>query len=330
MDKSHGFARGLASASPRDSSMIERMRTQGPAHVLKGGVPPLYPMDLPIGDADADDQEKEAKRFSRILKSLRSRAEENRRILDDLVQTTKDTLKDAGIDLHRLSVRKIELVKGLVIPTLEIEVTEIDDILMGSFVTRHVTPDHGSRARGPGTATPGRLLKWATEQKQRRTMRTDTGVLMDPLLHALLTDQARCDLMATLRKNPRSPHDMVSGQWSRQHLEQNEVEMHERISNVRVSAGRIYATIRLAEDVRWVSAPMPNRKPGVRLDRPIPDTLAAAFVGRPLRSVVDHPLIDHEWRIVQVQNNDAIPMDAHRHLGTDCSFVPVDDIGRPS
>lgn len=330
MHEGHGFARGLASASPEDLSMIDRISTRGPHHVLKGGIPPLYPMNIPVGDADAEDQEKEGKRFHLILKSLRQRSEENGRILDDLFQSTKATLEEAGIDLHHLTVRKIGLEKGLVIPTLEIEITEIDDILMGSFVTRHVTPDHGSRTRGPGTATPGRLLKWASEQKQRRRMRATTGVLMDPLLHALLTDQARCDLMATLRKNPRSPHDMVSGQWSRQHLEQNEVEMHERITNVRVSAGRIYASIRLSEDVRWVSAPMPNRKPGVRLDRPIPDTLAAAFVGRPLRSVVDHPLIDHEWRIVQVQNNDAIPMDAHRHLGTDCSFVPVDDIGRPS
>ena len=324
MDKDHGFARGLASASPSDSFMIEKMTIQRGAHVLKGGVPPLYPMDIPVGDVDAKDQEREGKRFSLILKSLRGRTKENGRILDNLMQSTKVTLKDAGVDLHRLSVKKIELVKGLVIPTLEIEVTEIDDILMGVLVTRHVTPDHGSRARGPGTATPGRLQKWASEQKLRRRMRTETGVLMDPVLHALLTQQGRCDLITTLRKNPRSPYDMVSGQWSRQQLEQNDIELHERITSVRVSAGRIYASVRLAEDVRWISAPMPNRKPGVRLDQPVPETLSSAFVGRSLRSVIDHPLIDRDWRIVQVQNNDAIPIDAHHHLGTDCSFVPVE------
>ena len=326
MHEGHGFARGLASASPRDLSMIDRMSTRGPYHVLKGGVPPLYPMDIPVGDADAEDQEKEGKRFYLILESLRKRSEENGRILDDLVQSTKAILEEAGVDLHRLTVRKIELEKGLVIPTLEIEVTEIDDILMGVCVTRHVTPDHGSRARGPGTATPGRLQKWASEQKLRRRMRKETGVLMDPVLHALLTQQARYDLMAALRKNPRSPYNIVSGQWSRQQLEQNDVKLHERITSVRVSAGRIYASVRLAEDVHWVSAPMPNRKPGVRLDQPIPDTLSSAFVGRSLQSVIDHPLIDRDWRIVQVQNNDAIPIDAHHHLGTDCSFVPVETV----
>jgi len=58
-----------------------------------------------------------------------------------------------------------------------------------------------------------------------------------------------------------------------------------------------------------------DRGPSILLSRHVPPALVMRMAGRPLREVVDHPLIDPSWVITHASIEVRLP--SHRKRGTD-------------
>ena len=321
MDRSHAFAFGFLSCRPHDGDIVDRLVTRKGQHILRGGYAPLYPHDIKVGVSSAE-QGDEGRRFAQMITSLEERENDNSQILQVMQSQIKAILDNESVAIHSMVPVGIDLAGGLVVPTIHCQLGELDDILMMGITGTDIVHDDVDR-RDPSSATLKSLSTWAKSQGSLLRMRSDTGVLMDPILHALLDEASIDKLMTILRKQPRPSGGVISGEWDRSHFLGHDLKIDDRIEAIRVSWGRIHATVRLAHGVTWISAPWSTRLPGIRLDVLVPESLIGSLIGRRLVSVIEHPLINPSWNIAQVQNNDAIPLDAHRHLGTDCAFVPL-------
>ena len=315
MDIRHPFASAFLALQPDRKDLLPRIKRNGGKHILVDGIDGYSADNITIGNAETERQEQEGELFALCLDNLAKRLPENLAFLRGATEMLSGALDREGIDLHSMRVQSMAPARDLVLPTIEFEVTELDHGLIGRIVKRHFRPDApGASAGEPWVGKEGALAAWAERQGRLRRMRADTGILIDPLMAALLRPAQRQDLVRRLQ------NEASSGSPS---FEATSPELDRSIAGYSLKDGMVRANIRLAEGIYWNTLPF-DRGPGVLLSQHVPGAMVMAMEGRRLREIIDHPLIDPAWTVVRTGTEMQPPSLRRIMLETECAFLPLE------
>jgi len=290
------------------------METRANKHVLVGGIEGVWHGDLRIADAATLQQVAEGMRFAVLMNAIRQDPKAVAGAIEEASREIRTALAAQRIDLHSLHVHALSYVDGRIIPTFAMEVTELDDGLMGSIETRSFQAiDPGPGNRDPWTGNPINLEAWIERQGMLRRRRAETGILMDPVLHAMLDQPERDALLKHLRGGGTRA-------WPENDLDER---IDPRIRGRALKDGIVLAEIVLHDDARWNTVTSTGQDAVILLTRDIPESAVLAMAGRPLRNVIDHPLIDPDWIITEAGTRMIAPSRRQVLINTRCGYVPV-------
>ena len=321
MGRSHPFAIGFAAAWPEGEDHIKKITTTNDRHFISGLNIPFAGSRIAVGVAGRTNQEDEGRLSGNMIRDICSGKGHD--VIDNLVAKVKAVAKEANVDIHRIQLRSLMPTKSSFAPTLVIELTELDDVLMGRIITHKV--DHEDVPAGRSEIDSGTILKftaWCKSQKQLRDIRQETGMLMDPFLKAHLAKSEAEQILTQLRKEPGNRNAIMHSQWSNADLRGYSVDIPSSIESVQAYSGIINAKIRLASNVVWETRRRTDGWAAIELIQDIPDSIAHSLVGKKLCEVIEHPLFDPSWEVVAIKKIPPVLTSGIR-LHITCDPVPA-------
>lgn len=319
MDKTHPFAKGFVSAWPEGGRLIRKITTIGDRHYATGIGSCIGDASVAIGVAGRTAQEDEGRLAASMLKEICSSPES--KLLEEFTNRVKSIAKQSSVDVHRTRVCSLMPTKDGFAPTLEIEVSEIDDVLMSKIVTRRVNHEDMPSGRGDiGAGPPITFIGWCSTQAKLRKMRSKTGLLIDPVLKSMLSEDDLEKLIAHLRKDPINGGHFVRSQWRNDDLSGNGIDIPSTIESVHPRDGVINAKIHLSPEIVWETKHRSLGWAVVELKKTLPASVIQGLVGKRLCEVIDYPLFDREWKIRKVKTS---PLIALRGLEIHIACEPV-------
>ena len=319
MDKNHPFAKGFASTWPEGGRFIRNITTIGDRHYVTGIGSCIGNASVAIGVAGRTAQEDEGRLAASMLKEICSSPENT--LLEEFTNRVKSIAKQSSVDVHQTRVCALMPTKHGFAPTLEIEVSEIDDVLMSKITSHRVNHESMPAARGDiGAGSPEKFMTWCSAQAKLRRMRSKTGLLIDPVLKSMLSEADLERLVAHLRKDPINRGHFVKSQWRNDDLRGNSIDIPSTIESVHPRDGIINAKIHLSPDVVWETKHRSLGWAAIELKKTLPASVIQGLAGKRLCEVIDHPLFERTWKIRKIKTS---PLIALRGLEIHIACEPV-------
>lgn len=288
---------------------------------------------ITIGNSERTHQREEGETVARIVRATLDGTADS--VADAFGMEIEINLHAQGLPLHSQRVVALHMTAaGEVVPSFNIETSEIDDALISRVMTFCVGHDDIpiGRREGPWVGRLAAIADWGTTQRMLHARREDCGILMDPVLHKAIGRTASLDLMELLRRMPRPPGAASDGTWTREQLANQGVILSEAVRAVRIKEGLIHSTIKLCHDVEWSSgrAAVAARKIGsshqIRLSRDIPESIIMGIAGKRVSRVIEHPWIGRDWIVDDCLDERRSPINRGLVLKVShCPFVSADE-----
>jgi len=322
MARDHPFLRGLISEFPDGAALAGHIITRDNRHFLIGNLPkPYQTHSLAIGYDGKRDQEEEGRLAGKALTRVSRR--ETCYVLQSLKQACLNAAKKNGVAIH--SIRPIELsaTESSVAPTVEIEITIIDDILFSKVEKHLVHHDDvpvGRKTLGSGTTK--RFGEWALAQSELLNRRKSTGLIADPLLMELISKH---DLEACIKLISKTSitglFTLTIGDFGDRKPEYESIS--KAIRSINVNQGMIFSSISLGKGITWTTNRWKNHAAEIRMPGTLPESVIEAIPGKSIRDVVQIVNFELPGKIRSASNSPAGSLLKTCSIFVECDFIPT-------
>ena len=209
-------------------------------------------------------------------------------------------VRETQLPVHSMTLERIVPHMGRTLGAFAIELTEIGDMLENRIKTYSIEDDRlplGTRELGGCDLK--RFTDWCKGQQKLRDQRK-SGLLIDPVLKSIMTDEELAELIAVLRQ-PRSHYSGTREPF--EDIRLRGVAMPKQVESVYAVNGVIHSKIKLAKDIVWTSGEKYRASPSIefQFDDPPPASMIARAHGRNISYLLEHPWIKPDWKITEIK-----------------------------
>lgn len=322
MARDHPFLRGLISEFPGGAALVGHIITRDNRHFLISNLPQSYQThSLAIGYDGRKDQEEEGKLAGKALKRVTRR--ETCYVLQSLRQACMNAAKNNNVAIYNIRPIELSCTENSVAPTIEIELTIIDDILFSKIEKHLVHHDNvpvGRKTLGSGTIK--RFREWATAQSELLEIKKSTGLIADPLLMNLIDKDYLEECVEIITKTSSS--GLFTLNMDRIETSNPKAEnIPKAIRSLSVNQGMIFSDISLGEGVKWTTNRWKNHAAEIKIPGHLPESVVQAMPGKPIKDFVQINDFDLPGKIQSASNSPDGVLFKNCSIFVECEFIPT-------